>query len=31
MEIKEVEFVKSSAHPRECPKMDRPEYAFIGR
>ncbi|PCJ82649.1 MAG: YihA family ribosome biogenesis GTP-binding protein [Bacteroidetes bacterium] len=31
MEIKEVEFVKSSAHPRECPSMDRPEYAFIGR
>jgi GTP-binding protein len=31
MEIKSVEFVKSSAHPRECPPMDRPEYAFIGR
>ena len=31
MEIRSVEFVKSSAHPRECPKMDRPEYAFIGR
>ena len=31
MEIKSVSFVKSSAHPRECPPMDRPEYAFIGR
>ena len=31
MEISQVEFVKSSAHPRECPDMDRPEYAFIGR
>lgn len=31
MEIKTVSFVKSSAHPRECPPMDRPEYAFIGR
>lgn len=31
MEIRSVEFVKSSAHPRECPQMDRPEYAFIGR
>ena len=31
MEISQVEFVKSSAHPRECPEMDRPEYAFIGR
>ena len=31
MEIRSVEFVKSSAHPSECPQMDRPEYAFIGR
>jgi len=31
MEVSQVEFVKSSAHPRECPEMDRPEYAFIGR
>jgi len=31
MEIRSVSFVKSSAHPRECPPMDRAEYAFIGR
>lgn len=31
MEIQSVSFIKSSAHPRECPPMDRPEYAFIGR
>lgn len=31
MENIQAEFVKSSAHPRECPPMDRPEYAFIGR
>ena len=31
MEIHSVSFVKSSAHPRECPPMDKPEYAFIGR
>lgn len=31
MEINSVSFVKSSAHPRECPPMDKPEYAFIGR
>ena len=29
--IKTAEFVKSSAHPSECPPPDRPEYAFIGR
>ena len=29
--IKQAEFVKSSAHPSECPPPDRPEYAFIGR
>ena len=31
MEINSVSFVKSSAHPKECPPMDKPEYAFIGR
>ena len=31
MEVQSVSFIKSSAHPRECPPMDRPEYAFIGR
>ncbi len=31
MEIHSVSFIKSSAHPRECPPMDKPEYAFIGR
>ena len=31
MENIQAEFVKGSAHPRECPPMDRPEYAFIGR
>ena len=31
MEGLKAEFVKSSAHPKECPPMDRPEYAFIGR
>ncbi|MAO46378.1 MAG: YihA family ribosome biogenesis GTP-binding protein [Crocinitomicaceae bacterium] len=31
MEINSVSFVKSSAHPRECPPMDKAEYAFIGR
>ena len=30
-ELKEAQFVKSSAKPSECPKPDRPEYAFIGR
>ena len=30
-ELKEAAFVKSSAQPSECPKPDRPEYAFIGR
>ena len=30
-ELKEASFVKSSAQPLECPKPDRPEYAFIGR
>lgn len=31
MEIQTAEFLKSSAHPSECPPEDRPEYAFIGR
>jgi len=31
MEVKSAEFLKSSAHPKECPQPDRPEYAFIGR
>ena len=31
MDIHSVSFIKSSAHPRECPPMDKPEYAFIGR
>ena len=31
MEVKTAEFLKSSAHPKECPPADRPEYAFIGR
>ncbi len=30
-DLKEASFVKSSAQPSECPKPDRPEYAFIGR
>jgi GTP-binding protein len=29
--VKDPEFVKSSAKRQECPKADRPEYAFIGR
>ena len=28
MEINSVSFVKSSAHPRECPPMDKAEYAL---
>ena len=31
MDIHSVSFIKSSTHPRECPPMDKPEYAFIGR
>ncbi|NNC83418.1 MAG: YihA family ribosome biogenesis GTP-binding protein [Flavobacteriales bacterium] len=31
MEIIKAEFLKSSADPSQCPKADRPEYAFIGR
>lgn len=29
--IKEVEFVKSSARAKDCPKHDRPEFAILGR
>ncbi|TLX76976.1 YihA family ribosome biogenesis GTP-binding protein [Labilibacter sediminis] len=31
MEIKKAEFLTSSSKPSQCPKPDRPEYAFIGR
>lgn len=31
MEIYQAEFIKSSAHYKDCPPPDRPEYAFIGR
>ena len=31
MIIKSAEFVKSSVKIEECPKNDKPEYAFIGR
>lgn len=31
MDMQTAEFLKSSAHPSECPPEDRPEYAFIGR
>jgi len=31
MDIQTAEFMKSSAHPKECPAPDFPEYAFIGR
>ncbi|KAL6338988.1 hypothetical protein AAG906_024139 [Vitis piasezkii] len=30
-QIKEVEFVKSSSRPKDCPKDDRPEFAILGR
>ncbi|XP_068303808.1 GTP-binding protein At2g22870 [Pyrus communis] len=29
--IKEVEFVKSSARAKDCPKHDRPEFGILGR
>lgn len=29
--IKEVEFVKSSDRPKDCPKDGRPEFAMLGR
>ncbi|MFI5222406.1 MAG: GTP-binding protein, partial [Bacteroidia bacterium] len=31
MKIKSSVFVKSSGKLEECPKPDKPEYAFIGR
>ncbi|MDR3094214.1 MAG: ribosome biogenesis GTP-binding protein YihA/YsxC [Bacteroidales bacterium] len=31
MLIRKAEFVKSSPALKDCPKPDRPEYAFIGR
>ncbi|MCC5917894.1 MAG: YihA family ribosome biogenesis GTP-binding protein [Cryomorphaceae bacterium] len=31
MEIKQVEFVKSSTNLKQCPTADKPEFAFIGR
>ncbi|MCU4163368.1 ribosome biogenesis GTP-binding protein YihA/YsxC [Carboxylicivirga caseinilyticus] len=31
MEVVKAEFLKSSSTVKQCPKADRPEYAFIGR
>ena len=31
MLIRKAEFIKSSSSLKECPKADKPEYAFIGR
>ncbi|MDP1842265.1 MAG: ribosome biogenesis GTP-binding protein YihA/YsxC [Sediminibacterium sp.] len=31
MEIKKAEYLISNADYQQCPKADRPEYAFIGR
>ncbi len=31
MDITKADFFKSSAKAEQCPKPDRPEYAFIGR
>lgn len=31
MHIKNVDFVGSWEHEHQCPKADKPEYAFIGR
>lgn len=31
MIVKKAEFVKSSSENAECPKPDKPEFAFIGR
>ncbi len=31
MEIVDASFFKSSSNVKQCPKADRPEYAFIGR
>ncbi|WP_460913876.1 ribosome biogenesis GTP-binding protein YihA/YsxC [Spirosoma areae] len=31
MPVKQAEFLVSNSDPAQCPKPDRPEYAFIGR
>lgn len=31
MPVKQAEFIISNSDPANCPKPDRPEYAFIGR
>ncbi len=31
MKIQHAEFITSSTHEKQCPKPDKPEYAFIGR
>nr|WP_319400063.1 ribosome biogenesis GTP-binding protein YihA/YsxC [uncultured Carboxylicivirga sp.] len=31
MEVLEAAFLKSSSNVKQCPKPDKPEYAFIGR
>lgn len=31
MEIQNAEFITSSTHEKQCPKPEKPEYAFIGR
>ena len=31
MDIRKAEYIISSPSPEQCPKSDRPEYAFIGR
>lgn len=31
MEVKQAKFITSSSKVEQCPKPDRPEYAFIGR
>jgi GTP-binding protein len=31
MKIQDAEFITSSTHEKQCPKPDKPEYAFIGR
>lgn len=31
MEVQSAEFITSSTHEKQCPKPDKPEYAFIGR
>lgn len=31
MKIQDAEFITSSTQEKQCPKADKPEYAFIGR